>query len=400
MLHALPLRPFIRAKGALDSVVAVSAVPHIKNEITAGVPVHVSGWLVDDRREAVEQAWIDVAGIAVPLELNRARSDVASVVAALDRTGSRFGFEAVTRLPSHLAPGIYDAYVVGLTRRGSGVYGENPCRISVANQRSLAKVQNRAKTEVCSRIAIRDTQLIARTLGRGAHTIREEASLHVTGFVEHARRIHVSARSQSGERFAWEFSCESDGTFDAALWTGGMGRGLYDLLIGRDDADTVTAAAACKLEIAGRHLVQPSHLTKMRSAPVFELITYEDAGVTYMPRRSCGLTAGRPIAVSGWCLDPASGTPPLSVCAEVDGQRPIPLSSRLPNPRAQGGRELLMSGFGGIIDTERLEPGEHEINLLAAAVSGAGWYVIDSRCVTLLDHRSQAPLSEATSTRA
>jgi hypothetical protein len=74
------------------------------------------------------------------------------------------------------------------------------------------------------------------------------------------------------------------------------------------------------------------------------------------------------------------------VYAGVDGKRPVPLSHHLPDPRTRAGSARC--GFGGIIDTTRLEAGDHRLRLLAAAVSGSGWYVIDDRTLTLADHRS------------
>ena len=352
----------------------------------------MSGWIIDTQHDAVEHAWVDIAGIGIPVTLDRNRHDVARAWTTRDREGKRMGFAAEISLPETIPPGSYDARVIGRTKAGGGVYGATERRVTIAVPRCAPKVAAIPAEPAAFDLRIRDTQPAPPTLGRGAHTIRQESSLRVTGHVDGTERIHVIARSATNERVAWEFPCGPDGRFDAVLWTGDLERGLYDLSLCRVADDVVTEVARCGFDIAGPHYLPPMHLTAMHSPPQADLSVFGNVGALAVgggARRNT-LVAGKPIGIAGWCIDPASAMAPLAVYVHVDDKRPVPISHHLLDPRANHDPEKLRCGFGGIIDTTRLEPGAHHIRILAAAVSGSGWYVVDERDIELADHRSTA----------
>jgi hypothetical protein len=390
--HPLPARPFRRAAGSLDLFSAKSSTPHINNEAAPGIPVDVIGWIVDTENEALTHAWLDLAGVPIPLALDRMRDDGARSLITTNRDGIGFGFQQTIVIPEAVPPGIYDARVLGRTRNGGGVYAENVQRVRIAQPRCAPLPFIAPDAPTAPDIRVNDTQLASHTMGRGAFTIRQESSLRLSGSIVGARNLHAVASSPANAAVAWDIPSDAGGRFDAALWTGDLERGLYDVtLCSRDHADRLLAVATCSIEIAGPHYVPPLHLTDLLSVPLGSVTRFADGG----PRASTDapplLVAGRPIALAGWCLDPAATAPPLAVYVAIDGSRPIPLSHRLRDPRSNADPESPRCGFGGIVDTTRLEPGDHRIRTLAAAVSGAGWYVIDERTISLHDHRVARP---------
>jgi hypothetical protein len=385
--NAIPARPYTRAPGSLDYFVASLENPHVANEAAPGVRVDISGWIVDPLCENVSAAWLDIADIGIPLALDRDRRDVARLFATRDRDGRRLGFETALELPASIPPGTYDARVIGRTNAGIGVYGDTAQHVTIAVPRCPPLAQSPAAAVIPFDLRIRDTQKAPPTFGRGAYTIRQESSLRVSGYVADAERLHIAARSTLGEVVAWEIACRADGGFDAVLWTGDLERGLYDLCLGRIGTTGVTTVAHCGFEIAGPHYLPPMHLTTMQTAPIAALLTFADVGPAAAGAAEVRPVAGRPIGVAGWCLDPASHTPPLAIYAAIDERRPIPLSHHLLDPRPGVDPHAIRCGFGGTIDTTRLEPGRHHVRMLAAAVSGAGWYIIDERTIDLRDHR-------------
>jgi hypothetical protein len=372
-------------------------VPHIVNEAAPGTRVSLSGWITTPDKTSVDDAWVDLGGFTIPLMLDAARPDVARVLALADRDGRKIGFTTVVALPADLAPGLYEARVIGRLRGGTGVYAETAQRLLIAQPCVEPRPLERAHGPVDFDIRIRDTLTAPYTLGRGAFTIRQEASLHISGFVEDADRLHVVAKSGGRNPVAWEFSCTARGRFDAKLWTGNLECGLYDLTIARIDGDRAVTVAHCGADIAGPHHLPPLHLTKLRTAPIAAITAFRDVGPAPAERMAQGLVAGRPIGISGWCLDAAARTAPNAVYIEVDGKRPIPISHRLPDPRLEVSAQTERCGFGGILDTTRLDPGKHHVSIMAGAVSGAGWYVIDQRDIVLSDHRDGVRLMERNS---
>jgi hypothetical protein len=365
-------------------------MPHLPNEAAAGTDVDVRGWIVDPDNMRVEAAWLDIAGSTVPIELNRTRVDVARTLGAEDR-GVGFGFDTTVRLPDDVPPGLHDARIIGRTFAGRGVYAQTSQRVRIAHSRRAPRQFINGDAAPPFSVRVGDTQAAPHTLGRGAHTIRQESSLRVSGLVEHARSLHVVATPAAGPAEAWEFTTDDGGRFDATLWTGGLERGLYELVFSlpREDGAAMPVAA-CSIEVAGPHYIPPLHLRPLLTTPVAEIRWYGDAGARAASASAETLTSGRPIGIAGWCVDPVASEAPLAVYAEIDGGRPVPLSHHLPDPR--GGDSTLRCGFGGIVDTTRLAPGEHRLRLLAVAVSGAGWYVIDDHLFVLADHRSASPV--------
>lgn len=359
--------------------------------------MQLTGWIVDTRNEDVEEAWVDFGGTAVPVDLQRHRADVATVLGMQDRYGARVGFHASAVLPQSLAPGTYDVRVLGRSHTGTGLYSENARRVTIGYPRTVSRSLCEPDRHIDFAIRVRDTQTAPYTLGRGASTIREEASLRLSGFVEGGVLLHIVATPDVGAPVAWDIPCDPGGRFDAVLWTGGLERGCYALAIGRDEGSRVVAVARAGFDIAGPHYLPPLHLSQMFDAPLGELTSLADTGPRGSLTTSGPLIAGRPIGLSGWCLDPAAMAPPLAVYVEVDGKRPVPLSHHLADPRAAEPLIAVRCGFGGAIDTTRLDPGEHRVRTLALAFSGVGWYVIDDRKILLEDHRKRAPVAASIS---
>jgi hypothetical protein len=387
---AIPIRPYTRAPGSLDNLAAVIDNPHIPNEAAPGVQVRLDGWILDSENAAIDQAWVDIGGSWIPVSLDRNRLDVARTLALRDRDGRKLGFDTVADIPRNVAPGIYDIRVIGRTRSGTGVYAETAQRVLIAFPQTAANLKMNDARDVAFDVRLRDTQAASHTLGRGAYTIRQESSLRISGFLDTATHIHAIATSQTGNRVAWDFPCNQAGRFDAVLWTGDLDRGLYELSVCLVEDNGAWPAARCGFDIAGPHYLPPLHLTSMLSAPLAEVTTFKDVGPMRAGSSPGPPVAGRPIGIEGWCIDPASSTPPLAIYAAVDDRRPIPISHHLSDPRPDRGRAEIRCGFGGIIDTTRLEPGPHRIRILAAAVSGAGWYIVDDQNVDLHDHREQS----------
>jgi hypothetical protein len=389
--HAIPSRPFTRSLGSLDAFVAQTEMPHLNNEAAPGTEVAVRGWIADTGKKRVDAAWLDISGHAVPVELTRNRPDAARTLGMDDREGKGTGFEGLIVLPDDLSPGLHEARVIGRAGSGRGVYGQDFQRVRVCfpQRAPLQLAPANSKSEFTIRVS--DTQSAPHTLGRGAYTVRQESSLRVSGFVEAARELHVVARPQAGDSKAWQFPCDADGRYDATLWTGGLERGLYELTIGVPESDVrARAIGRCWIDIAGPHYLPPLHLMALRTPPMASVMHFGDAGPQDSEDPSEGLVAGHPIGIAGWCLDPVAVAPPLAVYVELDGQRPIPLSHHLLDPRPGKDPSAVRCGFGGIVDTTRFEPGAHRLRVLAVAVSGTGWYVIDDRRFALADHRSKA----------
>jgi hypothetical protein len=392
----IPSRPLIRTSGALDSFLARTAAPHLNNEAAPGSSIEVSGWIVDLKCNALAAAWLDIAGIAIPIDLNKSRRDVARIIAASDHDGKKMGFEAVVTVPESVAPGMHDARVIGRSTKGASLYAEFAQRVRIAHPHCEPSPETTPGRPVAFRIRTVDTQAASHTLGRGASTIRQESCLRVSGLVQDARAVQVTATSAIGCKTAWQFACDESGVFDATLWTAELDRGLLTLSFGRiEDDRSVTAVASCEVDIAGPHYLPPLHLTSLLTPPVGEVVHFADAGTRGALSPPRAFTAGRPIGISGWCLDTAAACPPLAVYFEIDGKRPVPLSHHLLDPRPGHDPIALRCGFGGIIDTTRLHPGEHRLRILGAAVSGAGWYVLDNRQFALNDHRASDALSSA-----
>ena len=386
---AIPQRPFSRTTGALDAFAAVTERLHINDEAAPGTTVAVRGWLIDAERGAVESAWLEVGDALIPIGLNRDRVDVARAYGAKDHGGRRTGFDATVMLPNDVAPGMHDVRVIGKSKSGHGLYAAVDRRVRIAFPRRPARQMNAFAEKRPAFVRLNDTIGAAYTHGRGAHTVRGESSLHVYGFFEDVLTLHVTAESAgNGPVSAWEFPCDSLGHFDATLWTSGIELGLYELTFANVEPDgRATPLARCWIEIAGQHYIPPLHLQPLRTAPLAEITHFSDGGQRYSDDSPGELVAGRPIAVAGWCLDPVTATAPLADYVEIDGERPIPLSHGLLEPRQASNHTNALCGFGGIIDTTRLIAGEHHLRILASlASSGVGWHIVDDRRVQLADH--------------
>ena len=383
---SVPSSPLQRTIGSIDAFVGKTDTPHIGEEATVGIDIDTRGWIADPRGEPVIAAWVEVAGFAVPIRLDRTRPDVASAHQMVRRS-AEVGFETVVRLPQGVPPGSYMARVVGETKAGFGVYGDSTRRVRIAHARSSGGREERQATSVRSgqfAIRVSDTQLERHTLGRGRHTIRQEASLRLVGRIEEKTTLRVTAEPLSGATCFWEFECQKNGDFDVTLWTGGLQRGLYPLAIAAAGDATLEPIAWLAIDIAGPHYLPPMHLNRLRTPPAAELLYFADAAPRAHVELAEEYVAGHPIGVAGWCLDPVARMPVLAVYFQVDDFRPVPLSHGLTDPRPGGESQC---GFAGMIDTARLDPGMHVIRILGAAVSGAGWYVISERQIELADHR-------------
>ena len=384
---AFPSRPFARVSGSLDTFIAKLDMPHLPDEAAPGAEVELSGWILDPNHRAVDAAWIDIAGFTVPIKLNKARPDVARGMSMIDRLGRGTGFEDVITVPWDVSPGLHEIRVIASTRSGRGVYAKSSKRIRVAYAREAMPLELNVAERRSFTLRITDTQRAPYTLGRGAHTIRQEASLRISGTAPDVEAVSVVALPMVGDAVSWRFPNGANGNFDAMLWTGGLERGLYELIVGAvalDSASRAAPFARCFIDIAGPHYIPPLHLNALRTPPQGEIAVFVDAGITSEGKFSSTFTAGRPIGIAGWCLDPAAKSPPLAVYVEIDGKRPIPLSHHLPHRTSVKEAEEQRSGFGGIIDTTRLEPGRHTVRVLSLAAGGAGWYILDQRSIELL----------------
>ena len=306
-----------------------------------------------------------------------------------DARGTAVGFETVLRLPMGVPVGLHDVSVIGRTASGSGVFGKAPEKVRIVHPCADLLTLNlpAGHPYTTQSLRIGDTQHAPYTPGRGAFTIRQESSLRLSGRSEGEEALYVSATPTVGGSVAWKFNCDRNGRFDAALWTGALKRGLHRMSIAsvRNDGASIEPGIWFEFDIAGPHHLPPMHLTTLRTPPKACVMHFANAAPRETPEPNKTLVAGQPIGVSGWCLDPVAGSPVLAVYFQVDGLRPVPLSHHLRDPRTEP--STVSCGFGGIIDTTRLKPGIHSIRFLGAAVSGAGWYVIDERTVELNKHR-------------
>jgi hypothetical protein len=385
---ALPTRPFGRALGALDIFAPRVLRRHIPDEAAPGSEVEISGWIADGEGRPVLAAWLDIAGFTQPIQLNLDRADVARALPSAS-SGVGLGFAATVQLPSDIAPGRHAARVIGLNRDGEGVYAAAGRMIRIAEPSigldKIADVVPGTSAGVAS-LRIRDTEQSAFTLDRGAHTIRSDASLRVSGQLECAEVVTITASTADRRHYSWTVRSDVAGYFDAVLWTGELEDGLYHLRAHGTGAQGPAPAEWCAIEIAGTHHLAPLHLPRLRTRPTGEVLHYADASPRRTATPPAGFKAGHPIAVSGWGYDTVAHAPFLAVYFQVDERRPVPLSHKMPDPRGDQS-PVAPYGFGGIIDTVRLEPGRHTICILGAAASGAGWYVIDERIVDLVDRR-------------
>ncbi len=394
MVKQLPSRPFGRTHGSLDAFVANIATRHIGDEAAPGIDVDIGGWITDPEGAPVGAAWVDIAGVTMPVVLDRKRPDVARAFRLSDSSGSGLGFTTTIQLPADMPAGTHDARVVGRTATGQGVYGESLRRVVIAQAQVAPRRSDEIGDAPAATLRVGDTQSGAYTLGRGAETIRAESSLRLRGRVPGATRLHVTATPPGGNATAWEFPCGEDGRFDAILWTADLERGLYTLAVATcDDDGRVAAVRWCEIAIAGPHHLPPLHLGLLRTSPDAGLVHYADASPRSTPDAGDRCIAGHPIAVAGWCIDPVAQRPALAVYVAVDERRPVPIAHHLPDPRPAGSEARC--GFGGIIDTSHLDPGPHRVRILGAAVSGTGWYVVDERTIDLADHSARSTVTVA-----
>ena len=347
-----------------------------------GVRVDIRGWIIDANFAPPAAAWIDIDGRTIPIELTRGRIDVARAYSSHDIGMRHVGFASSIVLPGDIQPGTHTARVIARSSIGGGLYAEHGRSVRIAHPRCSARTLTGSYNDPDARLRVRDTQMADHTMGRGAHTIREESSLHVSGRVGAAQSLHVIAKPTVGSAVAWNIESDSAGAFDATLWIGDLSRGLYELTLCQLDEVETIAIRSCKIEIAGPHYLPPQ-LTALYTPPLAAVLTFADAGSRMLGHSSDAFINGRPIGVSGWCLDPVSESPPLAVFAEIDDYRAIPLSHHLRDPRPDAHPAFCMCGFGGILDTTSLAPGSHRVRIIAAAVSGAGWYVILDRTIEI-----------------
>ena len=389
-----PLGPLQRSFGSIDGFVGQTEAPHLGDEAATGIDIDVRGWIFGPRSEPVAAAWVEVAGVTVPVELDRVRPDVAAAHSLRDRQGSGIGFETVIRLPHGIQPGIYDAHVIGKTKESVGVRGDRsrlvriaqaPVVYDPAEYDSADPPYAMRPTTRKTAIRVSDTSLGSYTLGRGRHNIRQEASMRLNGQISNATTVRIIAKPPAGSILGWEYECGPQGNFDVALWTGGLERGLYPLTVTAIDEAGVETIGHLSIDIVGPHHLPPMHLNNLRTPPDAAIIHFADAGVRDYGAMDKHFVAGRPIGVAGWALDPVARLPLLAVFLQIDDLRPVPISSGLADPRVVASN--CRCGFGGTVDTARIEPGIHTFRVLGSAVSGAGWYIIDERQVELDDHR-------------
>lgn len=384
MEERTPDRPPRRTLGALDVFLARTQKHHLPFEAAPAVEIDVRGWIIDPDHKRVDAAWLALGDTLIELEVNRERHDVAQTWSMTDRTGSGTGFEYSLVLPDDCEVGLHEARIFARTQSGKRVISEGSRRIRIARPRRLPRAVDLTQSDDRQlTIRIGDTQPGRHSAGFGSHQIRQEASLQLTGRFQPEARLAVIAQSLV-ETVAWEFDVPEDGRFAATLWTGDMERGVYRLLVGSvtDDGPVVPIAYGA-IAIAGPFHHAPLHLPRLLTQAPAELLIFEDAGIRREPTAPA-FVAGRQIAIAGWCVDPVAHEAPLSVYVAIDDLRPIPLSHHLPSPPSSDSDHLC--GFGGVIDTTRLEPGDHRMSILACAVSGAGWYVADERTLTLSDY--------------
>lgn len=382
MNERIPEKPLRRTFGSLDAFIARTKKHHLPFEAAPGVEIELRGWILDPDRERVDAAWIELGDSLLPLEVTRERHDVAHAWSMTDRSGGGTGFEHPLVLPDDLSPGLHDARIVARTRSGEMVASDHRL-IGIAHPRRLPRPFADRFDDRPSTIRIGDTQTGRHSLGFGPHQIRQEGSLRITGRFEPETRLGVIAESLI-DAVGWEFDVLDDGRFEAILWTGDMERGVYRLIVGSvTDDGPLVPLARCAIAITGPHHHAPLHLPRLITKPAGEIIIFEDAALR--PEITApAFISGREIAIAGWCLDPVANEAPLAVYLEIDDLRPLPLSCNLPAPPESGSDRRC--GFGGVFETTRLDPGDHRLRILACAVSGAGWYVLDERTLALGDY--------------
>ena len=389
MTVTFPSRPFTRTFGSLDNFNVVGSKPHLNDEAAPGCRARIEGWIADTAGERVTAAWLDLGGEAILLQLDQNRPDAARSIDARDRNGIAFGFRQIVDIPQNLVSGIIDARVVGRAASGGGLYGSSGRRVRVAHPiRQPRRIDRSAGREPDISFRVRDTQSAPYTFGRGAHTIREEASLRISGTFAESTPLQITATPPTGETVTWHVDTDAIGRFDAALWTGDMIRGIYDLNIAYViDEHSAYALAHCAIAIAGPHYLPPLHLSALMSKADAGLTHFEPAGVEAASADRTGFIAGQPIAIAGWCIEPLTRRAPLAAFVALNEMRPVPISHGLPDPRGNAGSDLAC-GFGGIIDTTRLPAGNHRLRVYALAHNGGGWFVVDDRTLILIEHRA------------
>lgn len=344
-------------------------MPHQTGEVHTPAPIDVRGWITDEDRNPVRQAWLLMADFAAPLPLNQARPDVAKLVVLADQGATEVGFGTRIALPE-IVPGRYEATVVARNADGDGLYAGWSQMVTVATSStpvaSRASFTNLPPLETCD---IRDTG--AMDADRRLLVVREETLLCITGRAAGARTLTVTAfRVGAPSGVGWTCAADDGGAFVGRLWTADLARGLYHLVItALDENGRAVAGSQAYVEVSGRVPLPARHLPPFITPSHGEVHDLVDAGIRPLDDPGT-LVSGRPIAISGRCTDPVAGGRLTPIYAELDD-----------------GLVFLLHadefGFGGILDTRELAAGEHRLRVFGLAATGNGWYVVEQRAFHL-----------------
>lgn len=362
----------------------------LADTIVEAADLYVVGWAFDsEERSLAERAWLRLDSTLYPLAVRRRRNDVFRSVRGMPRAVGVGGVVPELAIPT----GLRTAELL-VAFPGEQYRRVRPQRLLRVIAPEQADPGASGSVDAAIRFfAFSDLAAQGPTHGRGRRSVRPPAPLRLHGWVLTSRAVRSVWAKVQGARYAAWFRAGPASRppehpaatgFDIVLPTTNWAAGLYELELAVDVGEGCFAARRrFGFDVVGDHPLQDAGLPEMHTPHTGQIDVLAADDMTTAAADDLRVVPAEPLAIRGWSLDTGAAAPGTAFFAVVDDERPVPIGYGLGSSAVDDTVNPALS-VGGIVDTSRLNPGPHRLELRLISANGQGYYIAKSTTFTVI----------------